>query len=69
MREPATIEATIGGSRISAEATSFADLKALEAKVEIDAGPTLTGILAGMGFAKAELPPFRATATVDVEMK
>jgi uncharacterized protein involved in outer membrane biogenesis len=64
MSEPAVVEATVGGSRISAKATSFADLKALDAEFEIDAEPTLTAILAGMGFAKAELPPFHATATV-----
>lgn len=65
MSEPATIEATIGGSRISAQATSFADLEALDAKVEIDAEPTLTELVAGMGIAEADLPPFQATATVE----
>jgi uncharacterized protein involved in outer membrane biogenesis len=65
MREPAVVEATVGGSRITAETTSFADLGALDAKVEIDAEPRLTAILAGMGFAKADLPPFEATATVE----
>jgi uncharacterized protein involved in outer membrane biogenesis len=65
MSEPAAIEATIGGSRISAEATSFADLAALDARVEIDAEPTLTAILAGLGFAETDLPPFQATATVE----
>jgi uncharacterized protein involved in outer membrane biogenesis len=65
MSRPATVEATVAGSHISAEATSFTDLKALDAKVEIDAEPTLTAILAGMGFAKADLPPFHATATVE----
>jgi uncharacterized protein involved in outer membrane biogenesis len=65
MSKPATIEATIGGSRISAEATAFADLAALDGKVEIDALPTLTAILAGMGIAEADLPPFQVSATVE----
>jgi uncharacterized protein involved in outer membrane biogenesis len=65
MSKSATIEASIGGSRIRAEATSFADLQTLDAKVEIDAEPTLTAILAGMGIAEADLPPFQATATVE----
>ena len=65
MSEPAAIEARIGGSRISAEATSFADLASLDAKVEIDAEPTLTAILARIGIAEADLPPFQATATVE----
>ena len=64
MSKPAKLEATIGGSRINAEATSFADLEALDAKIEIDAEGALTEILAGMGIAEADLPPFRATATV-----
>jgi uncharacterized protein involved in outer membrane biogenesis len=65
MREPASIEATIGESRITAQATSFTDLEALDAKVEIDAGQRLAKILSSMGFAKADLPPFQATATVE----
>jgi uncharacterized protein involved in outer membrane biogenesis len=65
MSRPATIEATVGGSRIRAEATAFADLEALDAKVEIDAEPTLTALLAGFGIAEADLPPFQATATVE----
>ena len=65
MSKPAKLEATIGGSRISAEAASFADLEALDAKVEIDAEAALTEILAGMGIAEADLPPFQATATVE----
>jgi hypothetical protein len=54
MSEPATIEARIGGLRISAEVTSFADLESLDAKVEIDAEPTLTAILARIGIAEAD---------------
>jgi uncharacterized protein involved in outer membrane biogenesis len=65
MSEPAAIEARIGGSRIRAEATSFADLESLDAKLEIDAEPTLTAILARIGIAEADLPPFQATATVE----
>jgi len=65
MSKPATIEASIGGSRITAEATSFADLQAFDAKVEIDAEGTLTEVLADMGIAQADLPPFQATATVE----
>ena len=64
MSEPAKIEATIGKSRITAQATSFADLDALDASVEIDAEETLGGILSSMGIAKADLPPFQATAQV-----
>jgi uncharacterized protein involved in outer membrane biogenesis len=65
MSEPAAIEARIGGSRISAEATSFAALESLDAKVEIDAEPTLTAILARIGIAEADLPQFQASATVE----
>jgi uncharacterized protein involved in outer membrane biogenesis len=65
MSEPAAIEARIGGSRIGAEVTSFAALESLEAKLEIDAEPTLTAILARIGIAEADLPSFQATATVE----
>jgi AsmA family len=65
MSKPAAIEATIGESRITAQATSFTDLRALKAKVEIDAEQKLAEILASMGIAKADLPPFEATATVE----
>ncbi len=64
MSEPAAIEARIGGSRISVKATSFDTLESLDAKLEIDAEPTLTAILARIGIAAADLPPFQATATV-----
>jgi AsmA family protein len=64
MSKPAAIEATIGESRITAQATSFTDLAALDAKAEIDAKGTLTEILSSMGFAEADLPPFEATAQV-----
>ena len=64
MSEPATIEATVGESRITAQATSFADLDALDASVEIDAGQSLADLLSSMGIAKADLPPFQATAQV-----
>lgn len=63
--EPATIEATIGESRITAQATSFTDLAALDAKVEIDAEQTLAGILSSLGIVKADLPPFKVTAQVE----
>jgi uncharacterized protein involved in outer membrane biogenesis len=65
MSRPATIEASIGGSRLRAKTTSFGDLEALEAEVELNAEPRLTAILAGIGFAKADLPPFHATARVE----
>jgi uncharacterized protein involved in outer membrane biogenesis len=64
MREPATIEATVGESRITARATSFADLDALDASVEIDAEQSLGGLLSSMGIAEADLPPFQATAQI-----
>jgi uncharacterized protein involved in outer membrane biogenesis len=65
MSKPAEIEATIGESRITAQATSFTDLTALDAKIEIDAEQKLAEILASMGLAKAALPPFEATAQVE----
>jgi uncharacterized protein involved in outer membrane biogenesis len=64
MAEPATIEATIGESRITAQATSFSDLRALDAKVEIDAEQTLAAILSSTGLVKADLPPFEGRAQV-----
>jgi uncharacterized protein involved in outer membrane biogenesis len=64
MSEPAKIEATIGKSRITAQATSFADLDALDASVEIEAEQTLGGLLSSMGIAKADLPPFQASAQI-----
>jgi hypothetical protein len=64
MTKPAAIEATIGESHITAQATSFTDLAALDAKVEIDAKGTLTEVLSSMGFAEADLPPFEVTAQV-----
>jgi uncharacterized protein involved in outer membrane biogenesis len=65
MSKPAKIEATIGGSRITAQATSFTNLAALDAEVEIDADQTLAEILSSMGIAKADLPPFKITAQVE----
>jgi uncharacterized protein involved in outer membrane biogenesis len=65
MSKPAEIEATIGESRIAAQATSFADLEALDAKVEIDAEERLAEILASMGLAEIDLPPFEATVQVE----
>jgi uncharacterized protein involved in outer membrane biogenesis len=64
MAEPATIEATIGESRITAQATAFSDLAALDAEVEIDAEQTLAAILSGMGLVKTDLPPFEGRAQV-----
>ena len=64
MSKPAEIEATVGKSRITAQATSFADLSALDAEIEIDAEQTLTEILSSIGVAKADLPPFKATVQV-----
>jgi uncharacterized protein involved in outer membrane biogenesis len=64
MAEPATIEATIGQSRVAAQATAFRDLAGLDAEVEIDAEPTLAAILSSMGLFKADLPPFEGRAQV-----
>ena len=64
MSKPAEIEATVGESHITAQATSFADLSALDAEIEIDAEGTLTEILSSIGVAKADLPPFKATVQV-----
>jgi uncharacterized protein involved in outer membrane biogenesis len=64
MAAPATIEATIGESRITARATAFRDLAALDAEVEIDAEPALAAILSSMGLVKADLPPFEGRAQV-----
>ena len=65
MSKPAEIEVAIGESRITAQTTSFADLSALDAKVEIEAEQKFAEILASMGIAKADLPPFEATAQVE----
>jgi uncharacterized protein involved in outer membrane biogenesis len=64
MAEPATIEATIGESRITAHVTAFRDLAALDAEVEIDAEQTLAAILSSTGLVKADLPPFEGRAQV-----
>jgi len=63
--EPVLVDVMIGESKISAQATSFANLDALEAQVEIDARQTLLDLLASLGITTADLPPFEAAARIE----
>jgi len=62
---PVLVNATGGESTIRAQATSFANLDALEAEVEIDARQTLLDLLASLGVATDDLPPFELAAKVE----
>jgi len=63
--EPVQVDATVGESTINVQATSLANLDALQAQVEIDARQTLLDLLASLGIATDDLPPFEAAARIE----
>ncbi len=65
MSKPTRVEATVGESKMTGQATSFRDLDSLKGSVEIDAAKSLTNLLASFGVETKDLPPFEAKVQVE----